>query len=100
MKKWIICLFLATFCLTSYAQNIVREGGTFKTQTTQTTKGNDQQTKYIWEDSKGIKYPIYISQRGACYIKRISGNTGREYKYYLPKEVQETIRKELNITKS
>ncbi len=97
MKKAIFCLIMAIVCLSSYAQDVVREGKVFKAQTTQTTKSEDKQTEYTWEDSKGNKYPIYISQRGACYIKRTSKKTGKEYKQYLPKEVQENIKKELNI---
>jgi hypothetical protein len=42
---------------------------------------------------------IFISKKGACYIKRTSYKTGKEYKQYLPKEIQETIRKELKINK-
>jgi hypothetical protein len=70
-----------------------REGNTFKTE--QTSTSNDTQTKYTWEDKEGKQYPIYITKKGACYVKRISKKTGKEYKYYLPKDVQETIKKEL-----
>lgn len=95
MKRYIFCLLIALFSIASYSQDIVKEGKTFKVQTTQTT--SEQQTEYTWEDKKGVKYPIFISKKGACYIKRISSKTGKEYKQYLPKETQETIRKELKI---
>lgn len=97
MKRYIFCLLIALFSIASYSQDIVKEGKTFKVQTTQTT--NEQQTEYTWEDKKGVKYPIFISKKGACYIKRISSKTGKEYKQYLSKEIQETIRKELKIDK-
>lgn len=97
MKRYIFCLLIALFSIASYSQDVVKEGKTFKVQTTQTT--SDQQTGYTWEDKKGVKYPIFISKKGACYIKRISSKTGKEYKQYLPKEIQETIRKELKISK-
>ena len=97
MKRYIFCLLIALFSITSYPQDVVKEGKTFKVQTTQTT--SEQQTEYTWEDKKGVKYPIFISKKGACYIKRISSKTGKEYKQYLPKETQETIRKELKIDK-
>lgn len=97
MKRYIFCLLIALFSIASYSQDIVKEGKTFKVQTTQTT--SEQQTEYTWEDKKGVKYPIFISKNGACYIKRISSKTGKEYKQYLPKEIQETIRKELKIDK-
>lgn len=97
MKRYIFCLLIALFSIASYSQDVVKEGKTFKVQTTQTT--SEQQTEYTWEDKKGVKYPIFISKNGACYIKRISSKTGKEYKQYLPKEIQETIRKELKIDK-
>lgn len=97
MKRYIFCLLIALFSIASYSQDVVKEGKTFKVQITQTT--SEQQTEYTWEDKKGVKYPIFISKNGACYIKRISSKTGKEYKQYLPKETQETIRKELKIDK-
>ena len=97
MKRYIFCLLIALFSIASYSQDVVKEGKTFKVQTTQTT--SEQQTEYTWEDKKGVKYPIFISKKGACYIKRISAKTGKENKQYLPKEIQETIRKELKIDK-
>ena len=94
MKKFILCLLLAFFCITINAE-VKREGDTFKIE--QTTKASDTKTKYTWEDKDGNKYPIFITKKGACYIKRVSKKTGKEYKYYLPKNIQETIKKELNI---
>lgn len=94
MKKLILYTLLALFCITSYAE-VKREGDTFKVE--QSTKTSDTQTKYTWEDKEGNKYPIFITKKGACYVKRVSKKTGNEYKYYLPKEIQEQIKKELNI---
>ena len=99
MKKLIFCLFMALLSCTSYAQ-VAREGNTFKSITTQTTKSEGQQTKYTWEDKKGNKYPIYITKNGAVYINRKCAKTGKNYKQYLSKEVKEQIQKELNFKKS
>ena len=99
MKKLIFCLFMALLSCTSYAQ-VAREGNTFKSITTQTTKSEGQKTKYTWEDKKGNKYPIYITKNGAVYINRKSAKTGKDYKQYLSKEVKEQIQKELNFKKS
>lgn len=67
-------------------------GNTFEmVQTSQT----NVQTPYTWKDKDGKTYPI--TKKGACYVKRISKKTGKEYKYYLPKEIQEQIRKELGM---
>lgn len=94
MKKLILCILLALFCIAANAE-VKREGDTFKVE--QTSKASDTQTKYTWEDKEGNKYPIFITKKGACYVKRVSKKTEKEYKYYLPKDIQETIKKELNI---
>ena len=93
--KYIITLLIAlSMSVIGYA-DIVRNGDTFKVETTSVNK--DTKTKYTWEDKEGNKYPIYITKKGACYVLRVSKKTGKEYKYYLPKDIQETIKKELNI---
>lgn len=96
MKKLILCLLLALFCITVNAE-VKREGDTFKVE--QTTKESDTKTKYTWEDKKGNKYPIFITKRGSCYILRTSKKTGKEYKQYLPKETQAQIQQEMGIQK-
>lgn len=78
--------------------NYEQKGTNFVQTTTKDSSTFDVKTIYTWE-IKGEKYPIYITSRGACYIKRISSKTGKEYKQYLPKEIQETIKKELKIDK-
>lgn len=94
MKKLILCILLALFSINIHAE-VKREGDTFKVE--QASKASDTQTKYTWEDKEGNKYPIFITKKGACYVIRTSKKTGKEYKYYLPKDIQETIKKELNI---
>lgn len=97
MKKYIIALLIMlSMGMTSYA-DVVRSGNTFKIEKSTTSANQDTLTKYTWEDKDGKSYPVYITKKGACYIKRISSKTGKEYKYYLPKEVQEQIRKELGV---
>jgi uncharacterized membrane protein len=96
-KTYIITAVLAAvmFLLSSVSvfADTSRSGNTFKVE--QASKNADTQTKYTWEDKEGNSYPIFITKRGACYINRVSKKTGKEYKYYLPKEVQEQIKKEL-----
>lgn len=93
MKKIILCILLALFCITISAE-VKREGNTFKVE--QTTKESDTKTQYTWVDKDGNVYPVFITKRGACYIFRTSKKTGKEYKQYLPKDIQETIKQELN----
>lgn len=53
-------------------------------------------TGFTWQDSKGKTYPIYISDKGSCYIIRTSKNTGKEYKSYLGPEISQDICKKMN----
>lgn len=93
MKKLAIFLLIFFSFITINAE-ITREKDTFKAETTQ--KQQDTQTKYTWIDNKNTEYPIYITKKGRCYIIRTSKKSGKEYKYYLPQEVQEQIQQELN----
>ena len=93
MKKIILCILLALFCTTISAE-VKREGNTFKVE--QTTKESDTKTQYTWVDKDGNVYPVFITKKGACYIFRTSKKTGKEYKQYLPKNIQEIIKQELN----
>lgn len=94
MRKFLIILVMLIMAGTTCIAEVVRNGNTFETvQTSQT----DVQTPYTWKDKDGKTYPIYITKKGACYVKRISKKTGKEYKYYLPKETREQIRKELGM---
>ena len=96
MKKFLIALVVLIIgAVGQINAEVVRNGNTF--EVTQTTAQSDVQTPYTWKDKDGKTYPIYISKKGSCYIKRISKKTGKEYKYYLPKETQEQIRKELGM---
>lgn len=94
MKHIIALLVVLSMSIASYA-GVVRHGDTFLVETTSVNQ--DTQTKYTWQDKDGNIYPIYITKKCACYVIKVSKKTGKEYKYYLPKEIQETIRKELNI---
>lgn len=92
--KYIITLLIAlSMSVASYA-GVVKEGNVY-VQTTTTVK--EKETGVYYQDKDGIQYIIYVSPKGSLYIKRISKKTGMEYKYYLPKDIQKTIKKELNI---
>lgn len=95
MKYIITLLVTLLISVTSYA-DIVRDGDTFKVEKT-ISVNQDTKTKYTWEDKKGNKYPIFITKRGTCYVVRVSKKTSKEYKQYLPKDIQETIKKELKL---
>jgi hypothetical protein len=90
----IIAMMMFIASVNCFAE-VKRDGNTFKVE--QTSSSTDTQTKYQWKDKEGNKYPIFITKKAACYIKRVSKKTGKEYKQYLPKDVQETIKKELGL---
>ena len=48
-------------------------------------------THYSWKDSKGVEYPIYISNSGSCFIIKENGN-----KQYMKKEISMQICSEMN----
>jgi len=79
-----------------------KENKTFKK--VKKSNNNDQETSYLWEDSKGNTYTIWLHKytRGenagktTCFVWRVSKKTGKEYKYYLPNgiEIAEQILRE------
>lgn len=102
MKKFLILLIVLVIGAVGEAK-VVRNGNVFSTE--QTSK-QEIKTYLNWKDKDGIVYPIYITKKGdgtskstisSCYVKRISKKTGKEYKYYLPKEIQAQIKKELGM---
>lgn len=101
MKKFIISIFmmlaLGVNNSSTYAQSVKRVGNTFVVNKPAKSKSKPTQTKYIWEDAKGNKYPIFIGATGSCYIVKVSKKTGKEYKQYLGEEVSKQICKEMNV---
>ena len=101
MKKVFIGILFA-LCINVNAQSIVREGNTFKSVSSKGStfqKGDTLVTSFIFEDSKGTKYPIIINRNsGSCYVLRKSSKTGKLYKSYMKPEISRQVAKELNIT--
>lgn len=75
-------LFMTADAQTNYKQ----EGNVFSSVKTIKTIENEK-TPYVWKDSKGKEYPIYISNSGSCYVIRTSSKTGKTYKQYLGPEI-------------
>lgn len=104
MKKLLITVAIVLGMMaTGYAQTkYEQKGNTFKApQTERTIKRGAEpiNTGFFWEDTKGNKYPIYISNggKGSAYIVRTSQKTGKVYKAYLGKEITNDIKKQLKI---
>lgn len=97
MRKFILIAILVIASVSaSYAQNYTKSGKTYKAEKVE-KQSSERKTGFIWEDSKGNTYPIYMGKTGACYIKRISKNTGKEYKQYLGTEISADICKQLGV---
>ena len=88
MKKLLYILLMLLVPLTINAQ-------VFKAQEKHSV---DTTTTYTYEISNKA-YKVYKSKRGAFYIWKISKNTGKPYKMYLPKEVQIKMGRKYNISK-
>ena len=82
----LVLIFLGAFLQECRAQNVVRKGNTFVQQSNSNKIEKDSATLtgYFYIDAKGVKYPIYISSKGKCFILRTSAKTGKQYKQYLP----------------
>ena len=103
MKKIIlaVAILLAFGIQNTNAQSVVRNGNTFKSVSSNSSRTSRDTiaTKFEWEDSKGNKYPIIVNKgSGACYVWRKSAKTGKMYKSYLGAEVSQAVCKELGIT--
>lgn len=98
MKKFIIAAIML-LCMVNnsiYAQNVVRKGNNFTSVSTKSKASkSENKTQFTWTDSKGNTYPIYIGKSGACYVKKVSKNTGKEYNQYLGPEVSMEVCKAL-----
>lgn len=74
----------------SKAQNVRLEGNTFVQQS---NNADSISTGYYYQDSQGLKYPVYLSSKGKAYCWLKSKKTGKMYKRYLPK-ITEMLKKE------
>ena len=66
------------------AQNVQRQGNNFTQVSNGGGGGKETKTQYTYTDSKGNKYPVYLSASGKAFIKKVSKKTGKEYRQYLP----------------
>ena len=97
MRKLILIAILVIASVSaSYAQNYTKSGKTYKSEKVEKAS-TERETGFTWEDSKGNTYPIFMGKTGSCYIKRISKNTGKEYKQYLGAEISADICKQLGV---
>lgn len=84
MKKLLLTAIFALSVWGASAQNF--KASDFKS--TAKTEQVKEETTYTYTDNKGETYKVYKSKNGAFFILRTSKKTGKEYRYYLPKDVQ------------
>ena len=101
MKKLLVLSILLLGGVSLQAQDvkILREGKTFKKETVKEEKKSSSPilTGFKFEDSKGVKYDIFMGPSGACYILKTSQKTGNQYKQYLGEEISRQVCKELGV---
>ena len=90
-----LLIFLGATLQECRAQSIVRKGHSFYQQSSSSKIEKDSAvfSGYHYFDSKGVRYPIYISSKGKCFIWRTSQKTGKKYKQYLPEITKELAKK-------
>lgn len=79
MKKIIVALILMIVSVNLYAQEFVAPE--------RTSVQHDSTTTYTYKCPKKT-YTVYKSRKGAFYIWKTSKKSNKQYKYYLPKEIQ------------
>ena len=109
MKKIILLIALVVVGITVNAQNnntstFSSTGGVEYNSSTKTFKANkatksktpDIKTDYKYQDKKGNEYPIWISKRGRCYIKK-TNKDGEEIRQYLGEEISRKVAANVGI---
>ena len=70
-----------------------------ESSTTKKDEISPVKTKFVWKNSLGEEFPVYINRHGSCFIIKKS-KSGKSYRAYLGEEVSEQICKELSDRKS
>lgn len=89
MKNSIIFIIICVCSIFATHAGVVREGKNFRMEQAQQ---QDLPTVYTYTDKEGVIYTIYRSKSGSYYILKVSKKTGKQYKQYLPKEMQEELK--------
>lgn len=101
-KIFVLLVALMGICAIGAAQEspakVERNGKVFSQKSAKKAKTEPVVTDFQWEDSKGNQYPILVNpDSGRCFIIKVSGKTGKEYKQYLNAEIAKQVCKEVGI---
>lgn len=84
----------------NYASKSPTEDSIFHNMANENSQSQEfENTGFIWKESKGDEYPVYIAHTGSCFVIKTS-KSGEDYRAYLGEDVSGQIRKELNNRKS
>lgn len=92
MKKIILTIaMLLTMGVQAQSQQKYQINGNNIVAVSQAKQKKEAQTTSYTYTIKGKTYQVYKGAKGSYYIIRTSGKTGKQYKYYLPKDVQQML---------
>lgn len=76
------------FSVSSWSQNVVRNGKTFVDQSPTRERQEPVKTEYTYQKGDSV-WNVYLSQKGKAFIIRYSKRKGRSYRQYLPQITKE-----------
>lgn len=93
MKKIIIAIaMLLTMGVQAQSQQKYQINGNNIVAVSQAKQKKEaQKTSYTYT-IKGKTYEVYKGAKGSYYIIRTSTKTGKDYRYYLPKDIQTMLK--------
>lgn len=99
MKKIILAIaMLLTIGAQAQTQKYQINGNNIVAVSQAKQKKEAQKTPYTFT-IKGKTYEVYKGAKGSYYIIRTSTKTGKDYRYYLPKDIQTMLKNKDNKNK-
>lgn len=98
MKKLLLAI-ISIFCVCNVmnAQNYKIDDKTITSLKPDKYSSESVNTGFTWVDNKGKSYPIFISDKGCCFVIKTSSKTNKDYRSYLGSKISQDICKRLNI---
>lgn len=92
----LLIVAMIMFAPTCYGE-VKFDNNTYTSSSTGGHKSKIIDTPYKYKDSKNVEYPIYLSENGCAFIKKVSAKTNKEYRSYLGKEISIDICTKMGI---
>ena len=97
MKKFFFAVAMMTAMVFNSANAEIKRDGNVYVQVSSSRGSKAQETEFRYKAKDGKEYTIFVTEKGRCYINKISAKTGKEYKSYLNEEISRDICKQLGI---